>query len=235
MGRAAARAEALRPTWLERVAIAHTARWSVILPAPVRMSSDDAATIRAVLDGDVERYADLVDTYQAQAIRLAFSLLGNYHDAEDAAQQAFISAYHGLARFRGRAAFSTWLYRIVVNVCRTSQRTAMRRPRVVAEIGPADAAGESEAGLFVVDAADESHDPRRHAENVELSAQLSSAIRRLPEHQQTAFLLHHVHGLSIEEAAGVMSCRPGTVKSHLFRATASLQRQLGPWLSRERG
>ncbi|MBI2496080.1 MAG: sigma-70 family RNA polymerase sigma factor [Candidatus Omnitrophica bacterium] len=79
---------------------------------------EEEEVIQAVLRGDVDRYAELVDKYQAWARRVAFSLLGNYEDARDASQEAFVSAYRSLGRFRASAAFSTWLYRIVVNECK---------------------------------------------------------------------------------------------------------------------
>ena len=92
----------------------------------------------------------------------------------------------------------------------------------------------AEDGLFV-DVADPSADPTARAANHELSRRLSAAIQELPMKQRTAFLLHHVHGLPLDEAASVMGCRVGTVKSHVFRATEALQAHLSPWLTQERG
>ena len=196
------------------------------------MSDSDAQTIQAVLHGDVDRYAELVDKYQGPAIRLAFSFLGNYEDARDASQEAFVSAYRSLARFRGGAKFSTWFYRVVINTCKDAYRRRVRQPRVVAGIGapPADA----ERWDLFVDVDDPSANPSDHAANQELSQELSAAIGQLPMRQRMAFLLHHVHGLPLEEAATVMRCRVGTVKSHVFRATEALRRQLTPWRAKER-
>lgn len=203
--------------------------WDVILPTPM---VSEAETIRAVLDGDVERYAELVEKYQAAALRLAFSFLGNYEDARDAAQDAFVRAYQSLARFRARAQFSTWLYRIVVNVCKDVYRTRARRPVAVATVGTPDPEDRDDPTLFV-DVADPAAGPSDHAANRELSRRLTDAIGALPMNQRTAFLLHHVHGLALEEVSAVMGCRLGTVKSHVFRASESLRRQLAPWLTQE--
>jgi RNA polymerase sigma-70 factor (ECF subfamily) len=196
------------------------------------MVDSDAETIRVVLAGDVDRYAELVDRYQDRAIRLAFSFVGNYEDARDVAQDAFVSAYRSLGRFRGAARFSTWLYRIVVNRCKDVHRFRARHPVIPVGVGGAGEDAEGGESLFV-DAPDPRPGPSDQAVNRELSHRLTAAIRELPMNQRAAFLLHHVHGLSVEEAARIMGCRSGTVKSHLFRATSSLRERLTPWLTQE--
>ena len=196
------------------------------------MADSDADTIRAVLAGDVDRYAELVDRYQNCAIRLAFSFVGNFEDARDVAQEAFLNAYRSLGRFRGAARFSTWLYRIVINRCKDVHRARARSPMVAAGLGSAADDLAADESLFA-DAPDPHPGPGDHAINRELSQRLTAAIGALPMNQRTAFLLHHVHGLSVEEAAGVMGCRAGTVKSHLFRATSSMRVRLTPWLTQE--
>ena len=194
------------------------------------MASDEEV-IEAVLGGDVDRYAELLDKYQQPALRLAFSMLGNYEDAKDASQEAFVSAYRALARFRGGAQFSTWLYRIVVNACKDMHRRRARRPMAAAQVGEPGPQTDH-AGLFI-DVDDPAGDPGEQLANRELGQRLSGAIGALPMKQRTAFVLHHLQGLSLDEVAEVMHCRLGTVKSHLFRATEQLRTQLGPWLARE--
>lgn len=195
------------------------------------MPSDDTEAIQAVLNGNVQRYAELVERYRVQALRLAFSLLGNYEDAQDVAQESFVSAYQGLACFRQRAQFSTWLYRIVVNKCKDFHKQRSRRPKVVASLPPQHPKMD-EPGFFV-DVADPSALAADHLENRELGKRLSLAIESLALKQRTAFVLHELHGLTLEEVAMIMRCRVGTVKSHLFRAMANLRDQLIPWI-RER-
>jgi RNA polymerase sigma-70 factor (ECF subfamily) len=184
------------------------------------MAGSDAKTIQAVLDGDVDRFAELVDKYQEHALKLAYSFLGNYEDAKDASQEAFVSAYRSLGRFRGGAKFSTWLYRIVVNECKDVYKRRARQPSVVAAVGESD---PDRNGVLFVDVEDPGAGPSDQAANRELAHQLSTEIGRLPMKQRTAFLLHHVHGLPLEEVAAVMRCRLGTVKSHVFRATDHLR------------
>jgi len=197
------------------------------------MEPSDAETIQAVLNGDVDRYAELVDKYHGPAVRLAFSFLGNHEDARDVSQEAFVSAYRSLDRFRRTAKFSTWLYRIIVNKCKDACRRRARQPATVASVGSSDLQDDPDEGLFVVDVADPGADPGARLAHQELARTLSAAIGCLPMTQRTAFVLHHVHGLSLEEAAGVMGCRLGTVKSHVFRATESLRRHLAPWVKED--
>jgi len=204
--------------------------WSVILPPA--MADRDTDTIHAVLAGDVDRYAELVDRYQAPALRLAFSLLGNYEDAKDASQEAFVNAYRALGRFRGRAKFSTWLYRIVVNKCKDLYKRRARRPELAGSMSLPG--GDGEPVDFFEAVPDPGAGPGEQLANQELSRQLSRAIGELPMKQRTAFALHHVHGLPLDEVAAVMRCRTGTVKSHIFRATTRLRTVLSPRLAKER-
>ena len=197
------------------------------------MAGSDADAIQAVLKGDVDRYAELVDRYQGRAIRLAFSFLGNAEEARDISQEAFVRAYRALGRFRGGAAFSTWLFRIVINACKDRVRARVRQPMVVASVGASGPDTQDADGLFVVDVDDPAAGPSEQAANRELAQRISRAIEALPMKQRTAFLLHHVHGLALTEVGQVMSCRTGTVKSHVFRATARLQAELGPWIREE--
>lgn len=191
------------------------------------MPSVDEDAIRAVQRGSIDRYAELVQRHQAAALRLAYSLLGNYADAEDAAQDAFVSAYQALKRFRGHAKFSTWLYRIVVNKCQDRLRQRGRSAWLV----PSGNGGESDEGSFFEEAQDPTADPGERLQHREVAARLGTAIGQLSSQQRAAFVLHHLQGMTIEDAAEMMGCRVGTAKSHLFRAVAHVKRFMEPWVS----
>ena len=191
----------------------------------------DRQIVEAILQGDTERYSELVHQYQLAAWRLAFSFVGNLEDARELAQNAFVNAFRSLSRFRGRSKFSTWLYRIVSNECKDFLRRKAREPVMVSlEAAP----GESDRDApELFEGADTRGDPRQSASNRELAEKLARAIGRLPMKQRLAFLLHTVHGMPLEEVSGVMSCRVGTVKAHLFRASESLRLFLEPALAEE--
>ena len=186
----------------------------------------DIELIEAVLQGDVDRYAELVNRYQSATWQVAFGLVGNWEDAKDLSQRGFVKAYQHLRAFRRDAKFSTWLYRIIVNECKDFLRRRARQPQVVALLPDPEA-----DGFVLFDVVD----PARHSGQValdhELARQLSEAVRGLALQQRTAFVLHHLRGLSIEEAAGVMRCRIGTVKAHLFRACERLRERLAPYIA----
>ena len=189
---------------------------------------DDLEIIGAVLQGEAARYGELVSKYQFAAWKLAYSFTGDWEEAKDLSQNGFVKAYHQLRRFRGRAKFSTWLYRIVTNECKDFLRRSSRRPETVPL-----AAGSDPDDPPGIDPADPAADPREAAHRKELAGKLARAIGRLPVKQQSAFILHRVNGLSLEEVSEAMGCRPGTVKAHLFRASETLRLCMEPFLRQE--
>lgn len=190
--------------------------------------SHDAEVIEAVLQGDVERYGELVERYQLAAWKLALSFVGNPEDAQELAQNGFVKAYRHLRRFRGAAKFSTWLYRIIANECKDFFRARARQPELVTL--SVDNADEDSIPFELADHGD---DPRDALHARELAAGISRALERLPMSQRTAFVLHHVNGLPLQEVSEVMGCRVGTVKAHLFRATGTLRNLIQPFLKTE--
>lgn len=193
-----------------------------------RADDPDEQVIKAVLEGEIERYAELVTRYQRAAWKLAFSFVGNMEDAKDVSQNGFVKAYQHLGRFRRQAKFSTWLYRIIVNECKDWFKRRAAQPSTVSLVGEDDPESD---GLFEV--ADPAQDPRQLVEGRELGRRLSGAMARLPMKQRTAFVLHHVHGLSLRDVSEVMGCRIGTVKAHLFRAAEQLRIRLERHVSLE--
>lgn len=185
----------------------------------------DAEVIAAVLRGDVDRYAELVTRYQPAAWKLAYSFVGNWDDAKELSQNGFVKAYQHLRGFRKQAKFSTWLYRIVVNECKDFFKRKARRPRM-ASLG----SDEDPDDAIVFEVADPTGDPSDVLATRELARRVQGAIGGLAGRQHTAFRLHHLNGLSLEETADVMKCRVGTVKAHLFRACERLRAALSPYL-----
>lgn len=192
--------------------------------------TSDQEVIQAVLQGDIERYGELVSKYQLAAWRLAYSLVGDHEEAKDISQTGFIKAYRNLARFRGGSKFSTWLHRIVANECKEHFRRKGRQPERFSLSAGANGDGEDPPPF---DLPDPAANPREAAADREMGRRLARAIGALAVQQRTAFLLHQVNGLPLEEVAQIMGCRLGTVKSHLFRAAENLRTAIEPYVNVE--
>ena len=148
------------------------------------------------------------------AFRTAYVIAGNAADAEEAAQDGFVKAWRALGRFREGAPFRPWLLQIVANEARNRRRSSSRRARfelhLVEERPSADAAPSPEAALLA----------REQRER------LLAAIETLVEEQRQVVACRHLLGLSEQETAATLGCRPGTVKSRLARALARLEDEL---------
>lgn len=183
--------------------------------------SEDRETIQKVKAGDKQAYGDLVRRHQARLIRLCTSLLKNETEAQDAAQEAFVKAYHALNNFRDDATFSTWIYRIASNHCLDLLRA--RRPV------------ESFEQLLET----QSHgiqrflsqkDPRRAIEDADLTGRLLSS---LPENYRLVLTLREAEGLSYQEIAEVMGVTLDSVKALLQRARHEIEEKMRHFLKEE--
>jgi RNA polymerase sigma-70 factor (ECF subfamily) len=159
--------------------------------------------------GDAHAFDQLVEKYQHRVYDLVYRITGHHADAQDAAQEAFVKAYLGLGRFRGGAAFSTWLHRIAVNAALDLLR---RRPR---------------GDLRVPHSVDPAVDPLADgAERVEARERIQRAIATLPIEQRTVVVLRDVQGCSYEEIAMIVQVPVGTVRSRLSRGREALRAAL---------
>ena len=169
----------------------------------------DRALLAAHLDGDREAFGTLVRAHQDRLWAVAVRTLGDRDEAADALQDALLSAYRAAASYRGDARVTTWLHRVVVNACLDRVRRRQARPTVPLPAGDdVPAAG----------------DPLGDRETV---LELEAALAGLPADQRAALVLVDVQGYGVEEAARVLGCPPGTVKSRCCRGRARLAVQLG--------
>jgi RNA polymerase sigma-70 factor (ECF subfamily) len=170
------------------------------------------------LELDRERtFAAFVAAHRDRAIGMAWRLLGgDGAAAEDVAQEAFARAHRALGSFRGEARLSTWFYRILLNEAQRHRRWRWVRERRAAPLpeDPPDPAPQAPG------------DPA-------LRARVARALLRLPRGQREAFVLVHLEGLSVREAAETTGRATGTIKSHLHRALRSLREQLSDLDPRE--
>ncbi len=166
---------------------------------------DDRALLAAHVTGDTEAFGELARRHQNRLWAVALRTTGNREDAADAVQDALISAYRNARSYRGDAAVTTWLHRIVVNASLDLLRRKSARPAVAL---PDDADRIPAQG----DAIDDR----------ETSLEVQQALATLPPEQRAALVLVDVQGWSVDDAARVLDCAPGTVKSRCFRGRAKL-------------
>lgn len=178
------------------------------------MITEEKELVRRAQQGDAEAFSMLVSEHQQFVYNLALRALQDSHEAEDAAQDAFVRAWMALPNFRGQSQFRTWLYRIVTNVCYN------RMPKLRRQMA---AMGDDQ----VIDVPDEdSDDPADEVEASQRRAYLHEQIDELPESYKILVTLRYQQGLSYDEIASVLSLPLGTVKTGLFRAKAQLRQAL---------
>jgi RNA polymerase sigma-70 factor (ECF subfamily) len=178
---------------------------------------DEASLIAAAQQGRMDAFNDLVLTYQRQVYNLAYRIMGDAASAADATQDAFISAFQNLARFRG-GSFKSYLMRIVSNRCYDELRRRKRRPTTSFE----DFSGvDEEANPALVNGRDEG--PEEYAERQEVARVIQAGIETLPSQQRIVLVLSDVQGLSYQEIAEATDVSLGTVKSRLARARGKLR------------
>ena len=170
--------------------------------------------------GDLEAFNTIVVAYQNQVYGLCLRMLGSPQAAEDAAQEAFISAFRNVGRMRGESA-RPWLLRIASNACIDEHRRRRRRPQVSLDVASQE--DEPERPLEV---ADPSAGPEQQALRGELREALQAELLSLPSDQRLAVILCDVEGLSYDEIATTMKSSVGTVKSRISRGRARLRESL---------
>lgn|SRR5574341_97577 len=170
--------------------------------------------IAAAQKGDLAAFNRLVRAYQTLVYRTAFRVLGEQTAAEDATQDAFISAFKNIRAYRG-GSFKAWLLRIVTNACYDQLRVKQRRPAA-----SLDAMLDSDDPTPNVDRAES---PQEFAERRELGSVIERGITTLPADQRMTLVLADIEGMNYEEIAAAMGTNLGTVKSRLSRARAHLR------------
>lgn len=179
------------------------------------MEQREKQLIRRAQQGDTWAFEQLVAPHHSGLLALACDVLGDASEAQDACQEALIAAYRSLPRFRLQSDFFTWLYRIGVNQALKFRRSRGRR--LVRE-------GESE----VTNKAEPR--PDKAVLDAELAAHIDRAEQALSPQEHMAFALCHKRGYKLVEAALLMQCSEGSLKSYLFRARRKMQAALQPYL-----
>ena len=172
--------------------------------------------IEAVLDGDIDRFEDLVRRYQKPIINFIFRMVGNYEDAAELSQDVFIKSYSSLASYDPSYRFSTWLFRIATN--RAIDFLRKKRVPVVSMEGP----DEEYTPQYPADDAS----PLDELEDDRVRGLLADAIQQLPSDYREVIVLYHVNEVSYEQIATITGLPLGTVKNRIFRARQMMRRIL---------
>ena len=182
------------------------------------MTWTDEELVAKSKGGDAESFNELILRWERPIYVLAYRTIGREEDARDVCQDTFLRAFRALPGFRGQAKFSSWLYRIAVNLCRDWVRKERRTPVVQAPedvdlMDLAAAAAPTESIEDVIARKDQTRAVER-------------AMTRLPDEQRTAIVLKEYHGLTFQEIAEVQGCPLSTVKTRLYQGLAVLRREL---------
>jgi RNA polymerase sigma-70 factor (ECF subfamily) len=178
---------------------------------PPLEACDDAALVRACLDGRTEAFDVIVERHRRGVYQLCYRFVGRHEDATDLSQDVFLRAYRGLRRFRGDSSLATWLYRIGVNVC--LNKVSIRTPVLTSldETAPLPARGESAVAALLRE---------------ERARWVRGAVARLPRKQRATLILRVYQDLSHKEIASVLRTSEGAVKANFFHALGNLKREL---------
>lgn len=188
-------------------------------------AASDEALVTLVQGGDSRAFDELVVRYRDKVYRLAYKILRHEEDAAEALQDAFLSAYRGLARFKSESTFSTWLYRIATNASLMKYRK--RRDHHVS-LEQSQSSNESAETLEVPDW---STQPLQDLLDSETRKVMEASVEKLPEELRTVFVLRDVEGLSNAEVAEIMNLTVAAVKSRLHRARIVLRDRLNRYFA----
>jgi RNA polymerase sigma-70 factor (ECF subfamily) len=182
------------------------------------MSSTDEELVARSMGGDLDSFNQLVLRWERPIYALAYRVIGREEDARDVCQETFLRAFRALGGFKGQAKFSSWLYRITLNLCRDWIRRERRQP-----------IAQAPEGVDLVELAGET-EPSESVEELvarkEIGAAIARAMALLPEEQRTAIVLKEYHGLTFQEIADMLDCPLSTVKTRLYQGLTVLRRQL---------
>jgi RNA polymerase sigma-70 factor (ECF subfamily) len=170
----------------------------------------DAEIVQAVLDGDKNSYARLVDDYGERIINYLARMTGNRYEAEELAQETFVRAYCALGSYKPQYKFSTWLFKVATNLCINHLKKQKRLTHI------------DDYQDWVMPDSSSHANPPLEAQRRELQRQIQEAIKQLPPSYRSVIVLRHLNGLSYQEIAEVTELPMGTVKSRLGRGRSRL-------------
>jgi len=181
----------------------------------------DREIVASCQKGDIQAFGVLVEKYQKKMLNVAYRMIGDYQEACEATQEAFLSAYRAIGKFRGDAAFSTWMTGIVLNQARNRLKQMKTRSR--REGLSLDEPVETERGAALREAAAENCTAPEELERKETARMVQECIGALDPDFREVVVLREIRGYSYEEIGEILKVAEGTVKSRLFRAREILR------------
>ena len=182
------------------------------------MTVTDEELVARSIGGDSDSFNQLVLRWERPIYALAYRTIGREEDARDVCQETFLRAFRALPAFRGQAKFSSWLYRIALNLCHDWVRRQRRAPVLQAPEG---------VDLMELAAATE---PSESIEDLVARKGMAELVQRimadLPEEQRTAIVLKEYHGMTFREIADLVGCPLSTVKTRVYQGLSVLRREL---------
>jgi RNA polymerase sigma-70 factor (ECF subfamily) len=187
----------------------------------------DADAVARFRNGDQAAFDGLVEKYSGKAFQIAYGVLGNREDAEEVSQDVFIRIHRALQKFRGDAEFSTWMYRITLNLARNKYRWNKSRgsQKNVSMDAPIEGLDdEGDGGVFEIPAPKMT--PSQQAQFSELENSVSSELNKLAPLYRQALVMRNMDDMNYEQIAEILGCKLGTIKSRIARAREELRKRL---------
>ena len=192
------------------------------------MSLRERLLIRKLRERDEKAFREMVERYRDQVYNLTFRMLGNREEAEDVAQEVFISVFKNIESFRGDSKLSTWLYRITANHCKNRIKyLARRHDRQQHEL---DETLLKEGADTALTAPTQPRRPDKHLEGVQLERIIQTCIAQLDDDHRILIVLRDIQDLSYDEICTITSLPEGTVKSRLHRARLALRKKMQKYM-----
>ena len=191
---------------------------------PAGSPDPDAGFVRAVQNGDMAAFDQLVIKHKDKLFNMVYWLLGDYQEANDCAQEIFIKVFKGIKKFRFQSSFSTWLYRIAINTCKNKLKSSAYRwkKRTV----PLENPDSSKEGSVSYEIQNNASSPANELEKKEKIMRIQKAVKSLPQEQNKIIVLRDIQGLTYQEISDITGLNLGTVKSRLARARMTLRNKL---------
>jgi len=191
-----------------------------------RMELDtDVALVRRARDGEYAAFETLFERHRVLVYRFAYQMTGRRDDAEDIVQEAFVRAYQNLHRYRDEAKFTTWLLRIVTNLCTDQARMSQRRTAL-----------EQQEAMGALDwmTIGDTDDPVQNLEDDRRKVALRKALNALPAHHRTVIVLRDIEEREYPDIATILGCTVGGAKLRVLRARRALKDRIAPLLGEDK-